>query len=72
MASEEEYAKRLSEDRFLRSNDWNVFRISNWELRDWKKNQTRAERVFHELEEIVGFKYIPKWLEEQREKERYE
>jgi very-short-patch-repair endonuclease len=75
IASEEEYAKRLVEDRFLRSNDWEVFRISNWELRDWKKNiqriNGRANRVFHELEEFVGFEFWPEWWQEELEKSRY-
>ena len=76
IASEEEYAKRLVEDRFLRSNDWEVFRISNWELRDWKNDiqriNGRANRVFHELEEFVGFEFFPKWKEEELERSRYE
>jgi hypothetical protein len=55
IASEEEYAKRLDEDRFLRLNDWYVFRISNWELR----NEKRAKKVFNELEEFVGFEFRP-------------
>jgi hypothetical protein len=32
-ADQEKYSMRLKEDRKLRKERWNVFRISNWELR---------------------------------------
>jgi very-short-patch-repair endonuclease len=32
-ADEKEYAKRLREDRKLRKEGWEVFRVSNWEIR---------------------------------------
>jgi hypothetical protein len=60
-ASEEQYSKRLIEDRFLRMNDWRVFRISNWELRDWREDITRALKVMHDLEEFVGFNFDTDW-----------
>jgi hypothetical protein len=76
IASEEEYANRLLEDRFLRSNDWEVFRVSNWELRDWKKNlqnkNSRVDNVFQELEEFVEFEFWPEWRVQEFEKSRYE
>jgi hypothetical protein len=71
LASEEEYSKRLLEDRFLRINEWNVFRISNWELRGWRKDSSRARKVFGELEEFVGFEFFPQWRKDDWERERY-
>ena len=53
MASEEEYSKRLAEDRFFRANDWEVFRVSNWELRD----QPRTERIMLEFQKQIGFEF---------------
>lgn len=38
-ADEESYSKRLKEDRKLRKENWKVFRVSNWELRDNEKTQ---------------------------------
>jgi len=61
IASEEQYSKRLIEDRFLRMNDWRVFRISNWELRGWRDDITRALKVMHDLEEFVGFEFLTDW-----------
>ena len=60
-ANEEEYSKRLIEDRFLRMNDWRVFRISNWELRGWREDINRALKVVHDLEEFVGFEFMTDW-----------
>lgn len=42
-AHEESYSKRLKEDRKLRKEDWQVFRVSNWELRDDEKVQVVLE-----------------------------
>lgn len=64
-ASEERYAGRLLEDRFLRKNDWEVFRISNWELRPRKKDNSLLSKVFGELQEIVGFEFFPNWRKEE-------
>ncbi len=50
-ASEEEYSKRLAEDRFFRANDWEVFRVSNWELRE----PSRIARIMEEFEKHTGF-----------------
>lgn len=50
-ADEESYAKRLKEDRKLRKENWHVFRVSNWELRD--DNKTQA--ILDDLREFIGF-----------------
>ncbi|MEO0842292.1 MAG: hypothetical protein AAF063_25760 [Cyanobacteria bacterium J06643_5] len=50
-ADEESYAKRLKEDRKLRIENWQVFRVSNWELRDNKNIQLIVEY----FKELVGF-----------------
>jgi len=50
-ASEENYSKRLKEDRKLRKEDWQVFRVSNWELRD----DSRVEEILQDLREFIGF-----------------
>lgn len=55
-ASEEEYSKRLAEDRFFRANGWEVFRVSNWELRD----TDRQNQIMDEFERHVGFEFFPK------------
>ncbi len=50
-ADEESYAKRLKEDRKLRKENWQVFRVSNWELRD--DDQTQG--ILEDLREFIGF-----------------
>lgn len=50
-ADEEAYSKRLKEDRKLRKEGWNVFRISNWELR----NEDITHDVLMDLREFIGF-----------------
>lgn len=50
-ASEENYSKRLKEDRKLRKEGWQVFRVSNWELRD----DSRVEEILQDLREFIGF-----------------
>lgn len=42
-ADQESYSKRLKEDRKLRKENWQVFRVSNWELRDNEKIQVILE-----------------------------
>ena len=49
-ADEEAYSKRLKEDRKLRKNRWQVFRISNWEIR----NQLLPE-ILNDLRDFMGF-----------------
>jgi hypothetical protein len=50
IANEEQYAKRLKEDRKLRKDKWEVFRISNWEI----KNELLDE-ILDDLREFIGF-----------------
>ena len=50
-ADQESYSKRLKEDRKLRKEDWQVFRVSNWELRDDEKVQV----VLEDLREFFKF-----------------
>ncbi len=52
LADEESYAKRLKEDRKLRKENWNVFRISNWEI----KQEDRILEYLEDFREFVGFK----------------
>jgi len=49
-ADEEAYSKRLKEDRKLRKDRWQVFRISNWEIR----NQLLPE-ILNDLRYFIGF-----------------
>jgi hypothetical protein len=50
-ADEESYAKRLKEDRKLSKENWQVFRVSNWELRDNNKVQS----ILEDLQLFIGF-----------------
>lgn len=50
-ANEEAYAKRLKEDRKLRKENWEVFRVSNWELRDDEK----ISEILQDLRDFIGF-----------------
>jgi len=50
-ASEVEYAKRLKEDRKLRKTGWQVFRVSNWEIR----NESAIPEILADLREFIGF-----------------
>lgn len=50
-ASEEAYSKRLKEDRKLRREGWQVFRVSNWEI---KKANSLTE-ILNDLREYMGF-----------------
>ena len=50
-AKEEKYAARLKEDRWLRIQGWNVFRVGNWEV----KERDRLEQVLDELRMFIGF-----------------
>ncbi|NQZ62132.1 MAG: hypothetical protein HRT59_08345 [Crocosphaera sp.] len=50
-ADEESYAKRLKEDRKLRKENWHVFRVSNWELKDDEK----IKNILKDLREFVDF-----------------
>lgn len=52
-ASEEQYSNRLAEDRFLRLNAWEVFRVSNWELRD----PERRAIAMQDFEKQIGFEF---------------
>ena len=54
-AKEEKYAARLKEDRLLRLQGWNVFRVGNWEV----KEPTRLELVLDELRRFIGFESPP-------------
>lgn len=50
-AHEESYAKRLKEDRKLRNENWQVFRVSNWELREDEKTQL----ILEDLRDFIDF-----------------
>lgn len=54
-ADEENYSKRLKEDRKLRKEGWNVFRTSNWEMR----NEAFINEALDDLHSFIGFE-IPK------------
>lgn len=54
LANEEEYSKRLKEDRTLKAAGWEVFRISNWELKQIDNN-TIINEIFSDLREFIGF-----------------
>lgn len=51
IANEEEYSKSLQEDRKLRKEGWNVFRLSNWETR----NESMLQEILSDLREFIGF-----------------
>lgn len=50
-ADQESYSKRLKEDRKLQKENWHVFRVSNWELRDNEKIQV----ILEDLRDFIGF-----------------
>ncbi|WP_242578256.1 hypothetical protein [Chroococcus sp. FPU101] len=50
-ADEETYAKRLKEDRKLRKENWQVFRVSNWELGD----EDKIQKILEDLKDFIGF-----------------
>lgn len=50
-ADEQSYSKRLKEDRKLRRENWQVFRVSNWELRDEEK----IPDILEDLRKFIGF-----------------
>ncbi len=51
LADEENYSKRLKEDRKLRKEGWEVFRISNWEMR----RQELIPDILEDLKNFIGF-----------------
>jgi hypothetical protein len=51
LADQESYSKRLKEDRKLQKESWQVFRISNWELRSSDKTQDALK----DLREFMQF-----------------
>ncbi len=52
VASQEAYAKRLKEDRKLRKEKWEVFRVSNWEIRD----EETIQEILEDLQIFIGFR----------------
>ncbi len=50
-ANEENYSKRLKEDRKLRKEGWQVFRVSNWEIR----NEDLMAEILYDLKDFIGF-----------------
>lgn len=50
-ADEEAYSKRLKEDRKLRKEGWEVFRVSNWELR----GEAYLPEILADLKEYLDF-----------------
>jgi hypothetical protein len=53
-ADEESYSKRLKEDRKLSTENWQVFRVSNWELRDKEK----TPGILEDLRKFIGFQEL--------------
>jgi hypothetical protein len=51
-ADEKEYSKRLKEDRKLRKEGWQVFRVSNWEIRNGL-----IDDILADLKEFLGFEF---------------
>ncbi|MBE9031903.1 hypothetical protein IQ266_19390 [filamentous cyanobacterium LEGE 11480] len=51
-ASEEKYSKRLKEDRKLRKENWHVFRVSNWEL---KQDEEIVQAILQDLRDFLDF-----------------
>jgi hypothetical protein len=51
LADQESYSKRLKEDRKLRRESWQVFRVSNWELRD----DAILQEILEDFRSFVGF-----------------
>lgn len=49
-ANEEKYSKRLKEDRKLRKEGWQVFRVSNWEIRNGL-----IDEILVDLKEFLDF-----------------
>jgi very-short-patch-repair endonuclease len=54
-ADEQVYAARLKEDRLLRVQGWNVFRVGNWEVKD----SSRRAQVLEELRGFIDFEHPP-------------
>ena len=50
IADEETYSKRLEEDRKLQVEGWNIFRISNWEVK-----QNKVREIIVDLQKFIGF-----------------
>jgi very-short-patch-repair endonuclease len=51
LADEESYSKRLKEDRKLRKEGWQVFRVSNWEL----QSPESIDDILGDLQNCFGF-----------------
>ena len=51
LADEESYSRTLKDERDLRKQDWQVFRVSNWEI----KNDDKLELVLDNLKDFLGF-----------------
>jgi hypothetical protein len=50
IADEETYSKRLEEDRKLQVEGWNIFRVSNWEVK-----QHKVSEIVIDLQKFIGF-----------------
>ncbi|MBE9101339.1 hypothetical protein [Vacuolonema iberomarrocanum] len=50
MADEEAYSKRLEEDRKLQLEGWNIFRMSNWDIK-----QDRVSEIVIDFQKIIRF-----------------
>ena len=50
IADEETYSKRLAEDRKLQVEGWNIFRVSNWDIK-----QNRVSEIVIDLQKFIGF-----------------
>lgn len=50
LADEETYSKRIEEDRKLQAEGWNIFRVSNWEIK-----QARSSEIIIDLQKFIRF-----------------
>jgi hypothetical protein len=51
IADEEAYSNRLKEDRKLRKEKWEVFRVSNWKIR----TPTLLPEILSDLKDFIDF-----------------
>ena len=51
VADEKSYSKRLDEDRKLQMEGWNIWRVSNWEMR----SPDKVMEILANLQKVIGF-----------------
>lgn len=50
IADEKAYSRRIEEDRKLQAEGWNIFRVSNWEIK-----QARSSEIILDLQKFICF-----------------